>query len=103
MGIGHAISVHNSDSECNGKVVDAIPAVNMTSITGFTTCAKRGGPNFLETVRTVGVNNICPEDYVPCTTLTNSTDTVCVREEERELNCPIIDIFVVHQDLIPYL
>mmetsp|Transcript_42405 Transcript_42405/g.55914 ORF Transcript_42405/g.55914 Transcript_42405/m.55914 type:complete len:154 (-) Transcript_42405:1785-2246(-) len=31
------------------------------------------------------------------------TDTVCVKEYEREFECPIIDLFVVHETIKPYL
>ena len=84
-------------------MIDAIPPVNMTSINGKVACAKRGGPNFLETIRPDPVTKECPRNHVPCSIYTNYTDTVCVKEYELDFECPIIDMFVVHENLIDYL
>ena len=84
-------------------MIDAIPAVNMTSIAEKVACAKRGGPNFLETIRPDPETFFCPRNTVPCSYYTTINDTICVKEYERDYECPIIDMFVVHEDLIPYL
>ena len=60
------IRLHTEDRDCPGKVIKEMPPINMTAITGFTACAKRGGPTFLETVRVDPVSRICPRGYVKC-------------------------------------
>ena len=35
-------------SLCDGEVADFIPPINMTTISGKISCAKRGGPTFIE-------------------------------------------------------
>ena len=75
----------------------------MTAITDRVACAKRGGSNFLETVRPNYNTLECPRNYVPCSIFTTANDTVCVKEYEKDFECPIIDMFVVHENLIPYL
>ena len=75
----------------------------MTSISGKISCAKRGGPTFLETVRVDPITLKCPEGLVPCSLYTDATDTVCMEPNLVQTECPIIDVFVMHEDLIPYL
>ena len=70
----------------------------MTSISDKTACGKRGGPTFLETRRVDPETGECPHPLVRCSPITNATDTVCVNEYEREYECPIIDIFVIHEN-----
>ena len=74
----------------------------MTSIQNRTACAKRGGPNFLETVRVDRRTGRCPKGYVACSPFTAQTDTVCMLPGQ-EYNCPIIDLFVVHETMTTYL
>ena len=83
------------DQECYGRIVDPIAPVNMTSLTSRISCAKRGGPIFLDTVRVESETGKCPRNYVPCSNYTGPTDTVCVKEYSKEFECPILDIFVV--------
>ena len=98
------IRVYDDDSdECMGRVVPPIAPINMTSISDRKACAKRGGPTFLETVRVSPDTGYCPRGYVPCSAYTSLTDTVCVKEYEKEHECPIIDLFVVHETIKPYL
>ena len=94
------IRLHTEDRDCPGKIIPEMPPINMTSITGFTACAKRGGPTFLETVRVDPRTRVCPRGYVPCSTNTDRSDTVCVRDYEKEHECPIIDIVVIHENNI---
>jgi len=75
----------------------------MTSISDRTACAKRGGPNFLETKRVDSVTGECPPGLVRCSPWTSRTDTVCMKESELKEKCPIIDLFVVHEAMVPYL
>jgi len=86
-----------------GEIVDELPHVNLTAISGKVACAKRGGPTFLETVRVDLETQECPRTYVPCSTYTTATDTVCVKEYEKDFECPIIDLFIVKDEEIPYL
>ena len=88
--------------ECYGRIIDPIPPMNMTSLTERIACAKRGGPTFLETIRADPGTGDCPRNYVPCSNYTGPTDTVCVREYEKQFECPIIDLFVVQDVARPY-
>ena len=54
------LSVYDRSEGCNGAIIDAIPPVNMTAITGMRACAKRGGPNFLDTIRPDPNTLVCP-------------------------------------------
>jgi len=49
----------------------------------------------LETIKVVPETGECPRSYVPCSNYTGPTDTICVKEYEKEFECPIIDLFVV--------
>ena len=60
------LKVYDRNEGCNGSIIDAIPPVNMTSITDMVACAKRGGPNFLDTIRPDPKTLKCPYSYVPC-------------------------------------
>lgn len=91
-------TTRESVSDCKGSFIEGIPPVNMTSISGKIACGKRGGPTFLDSVRVDPVTMECPYPLVPCSKITNATDTICVREYEREYECPIIDVFVIHED-----
>ena len=75
----------------------------MTSISGRTACAKRGGPNFLETKRVDAGTGNCPPGLVPCSYFTSMTSTVCMLKAELEEQCPIIDLFVVDETNVPEL
>ena len=97
---GNDVSIN--DGGCAGRVVPPIPPLNMTSIADRTACAKRGGPNFLDTVRVHRSSGKCPSGLVRCSPETSFTDTVCVKEEDREAECPIIDLFVVHETVAYY-
>ena len=64
---GGTISRFDSDKGCKtGVKVDAIPPVNMTSLSGMTACGRRGGPNFVETVRVDPYTLECPQGLEPC-------------------------------------
>lgn len=103
-GTSESFTYETFDEElgCDGQFIEGIPPVNMTAISGKIACGKRGGPNFLETVRVDSVTNECPYPLVPCSKITNATDTVCVKEYERDYECPIIDLFVIHEDNSPF-
>ena len=34
---------------------------------------------------------------VACTIYTNPTDTICIEEDKRETDCPILSLFAVHE------
>ena len=96
---GGAISRFDSDIGCEtGVKVDAIPPVNMTSLSGMTACGRRGGPNFVETVRVDPYTLECPQGLEPCSEFTNANDTVCMEPYKKEYECPIIDLFVIKDD-----
>lgn len=90
------LSVYDAKAGCDGTVIDSIPPVNMTAMTGLIACGKRGGPNFLETIRPDPYTLECPRNYIPCSKFTPANDTVCVKEYERDFECPIIDLFIIH-------
>ena len=69
----------------------------MTAMSDMIACGKRGGPNFLETIRPDPLTYSCPRNYVPCSVFTNYNDTICVKEYERDYECPVIDMFIVHE------
>ena len=96
-----AISKLNSGDACKGRIVESLPPVNMTSLSGKVACAKRGGPTFLETVRVDPASNECPRGYEPCSPYTSANDTVCVEPYKKEHECPIIDLMVVQDTSIP--
>ena len=75
----------------------------MTSISEKISCAKRGGPTYIETVRVDPVSLKCPNGTYPCSRITSATDTVCMEKEKHESDCPIIDVFATHQNQIPML
>ena len=93
----------SEDEQCYGRVVDPIPPVNMTVITDKVACAKRGGATFLNAQRVDPYTFECTTGHVPCSAYTAPSDTICVKPYEKEFECPIIDLFVVHQELIPHL
>ena len=97
-GTNYTYATYDRENGCNGKVIEGIAPVNMTQISGKSACGKRGGPTFLDTVRVDPVTLECPFPLVPCSKITNATDTICVKEYEREYECPIIDVFVIHED-----
>ena len=59
--------IENKEEFCeHGEIFEAIPPVNMTWIADVLPCGKRGGPNFIETVR-VDKNTLrCPTGLEPC-------------------------------------
>ena len=73
----------------------------MTNIAGMTACGKRGGPNFLETIRVDSQTKRCPRGTVPCSNYSDSTDTVCVEKDMTD-ECPIIDILVIYSESMDY-
>ena len=75
----------------------------MTSLSGMTACGKRGGPNFVETVRVDPYTFECPQGLEPCSKFTNANDTVCMEPYKKEYECPIIDLFVIKDDTAPRL
>ena len=42
------LTEYKSDSVCDGEIIEPIPPMNMTVISGRLACAKRGGPTFVE-------------------------------------------------------
>ena len=71
--------------------------MNMTVDSGMIVCGKRGGPTFMETVRVDPTTKECPRGLVPCSDKTPPSETVCVKEYEREFECPIIDIYILKE------
>jgi len=57
---GHTIRINGKGEPCRGRVVPAIPPVNMTIISDKIACGKRGGANFLNTVQVDRLTNSCP-------------------------------------------
>lgn len=71
--------------------------MNMSNLNGVIACAKRGGNDFLSSVRPNPKNFIniqCPDDYVPCSNLTSRSETICVT---KLANCPILDILLIDE------
>ena len=75
---GKDVFLHEEGDECDGQVIEAIPPINMNRIVDKLPCGKRGGPNFLETVRVDKGTLRCPSGYMPCSIYTNPTDTICI-------------------------
>lgn len=64
---------------------------------GFIACGKRGGPNFLETIRVDLMTKKCPDDLTPCSNFTAPDDTVCVKPYSVRFECPIIDVYIASE------
>ena len=95
---GKEVFLHEEGDECDGDVIAAIPPINMNRIVDKLPCAKRGGPNFIETVRVNNRTLKCPSGYMPCSIYTNPTDTICIpNDADKDAECPILDMFVVHE------
>ena len=94
--------VRINNGNCQGRVVPPIAPINMTTISDRKACVKRGGPNFLDTTRVDPKTGRCPIGLVTCSPFTSQTDTVCMKESELG-DCPIIDLFVVHESMTSYL
>ena len=76
----------------------------MTSIDGILPCAKRGGANFLDTVRVDLKTYECPKGYKPCSPYTTPTDTICIEEDaDPQEECPLLEIFVWPESLLSEL
>ena len=48
------------------SVIDKIEPIEMNQIKGKVACAKRGGPNFVDSKRVDPKTLKCPYGYVPC-------------------------------------
>ena len=87
----YQVSIFND--KCFGWKLDAEKPRNMTSLFGVTICGKRGGQNFLETVRISPITGQkCPEGLLACIDDENQIETSCV---DDLVQCPIIDIKLV--------
>ena len=75
----------------------------MTVDSGMVVCGKRGGPTFIETNRVDPVTKLCARGLVPCSHTSPPGETVCVKEYEKEFECPILDLFIVKESNIPQL
>ena len=84
-------------TECDGNVRPGLAPVNMTSIDGMVACGKRGGPNFVDTVRVDPVTLKCPGGYEPCSYETNPSETVCLSKKIDKSQCPILDIVIISE------
>ena len=49
--IQYNIELNDKDGCSDGVLREGSPPINMTNIAGFTACGKRGGPNFIDTMR----------------------------------------------------
>lgn len=87
----------DEDDQCEGEVIESIPPINMTAIGDHIPCGKRGGQNFVNTMRVEEDTLKCFEPYVPCSHLTTPEETVCVEELKKEIECPILDIYMVNE------
>lgn len=76
------------------SVIDKIEPIEMNQIKGKVACAKRGGPNFVDSKRVDPKTLKCPYGYVPCSEQQQLTDTICVLPVRLQTDCPIIDLFV---------
>lgn len=87
------------DQPCDGDIIAPIKPMNMTADGGIVICGKRGGPNFIETVRVNPGSLKCPKGFTPCSELTPPSETVCVEiDADKESKCPIIDLFAIPAD-----
>ena len=75
--------------ECQGQVLPGYELVNMTSIYDVTFCARRAGPNFLNTIRIDPRVEECPEGLQPCHKDKKAPETSCVSDLKE---CPILGI-----------
>ena len=75
----------------------------MTKVVDVLPCGKRGGPNFINTVRVDPRTFKCPEGLEPCSFFTNPTDTICMKFEDKATQCPILDIFVANDTQVEQL
>lgn len=55
-------------------------------------CGKRGGPNFIDSVRIGSGENRCPEGLQPCSKQTQISETICMEPEKIPAECPILDL-----------
>ena len=101
---GLDVRVFNYDDEldiCDGDIRSQIKPINMTIDSGMIVCGKRGGPTFMETSRVDPITKQCSRGLVPCSKTSPPRETVCVKEYEREFECPILDLFIVKESNIP--
>lgn len=77
-------------------MIESIPAINMTKIINVLPCGKRGGTSFINSVRVDPETLKCPQGLEPCSYFTKATDTICVKFEDKESECPILDVFFDH-------
>ena len=84
--------------DCDGDIIDSIAPMNMTASSGALVCGKRGGSNFLDTVRVDPYTWKCPDSMVPCSEFTPATDTICIEESRKEEDCPILDLAFIRND-----
>ena len=92
------VVMQNEDVTCTAEgseMIEGIPAINMTSVSGVVACGKRGGTSFLDTVRVDEESRECPNGMVPCSDQTQPSETVCVDPDKIEEQCPILDFFVI--------
>mmetsp|Transcript_10651 Transcript_10651/g.13184 ORF Transcript_10651/g.13184 Transcript_10651/m.13184 type:complete len:173 (+) Transcript_10651:358-876(+) len=55
-------------------------------------CVKRSSRK-LDDYKKADLWGICPGDTSPCSPYTSASDTICIKDSERE-SCPIIDLFL---------
>ena len=67
----------------------------MIGTEGVIICGKRGGPSFIEMKRVNPITLTCPRGFIPCSTETKATETVCLTPEQVPAECPIIDLVLV--------
>ena len=72
----------------------------MSVIEGKVACGKRGGKAYVDVIRPDIVTNRCPEDLVACALGSLIENTICVKENEKATECPIVDIQLVGENQI---
>ena len=86
----------SAENGCSdGEQIQGLSKTNMIGTEGVIICGKRGGPSFIEMKRVNPITLTCPRGFIPCSTETKATETVCLTPEQVPAECPIIDLVLV--------